>query len=194
MLDGTDLTNYNIKRYGYYGNANTPLLVQGASCEWFFTGAKIYRITGDTGAWSFMRDVATYLGGGLGDIGTAPGVGVNLNMSTTSTDANALFALLELYKKSNCNAYLDLAVKIGDNIVAQRITNGYFVDSTKLNARFEDNAPLALLALEATVRGVPDMVPEFLGCFGEFQAEYEYPDGHVYSGNTPFYSFARNFD
>ncbi len=98
--------------------------------------------------------------GAIGDIGSAPGVEVDLNLETDNSDPVMLYAVLEICRSSDHPDYRALAVRIGDNIIEQRFHNGFFMASADhINARVSALEPLALLALEAVLRGEPELAP-----------------------------------
>ena len=116
----------------------------------------------------------------LGEIGVEPGKGLAVNLQTTNSDPYVLFSLLDLYGQSKHPAYLELARRVGDNIVSARSHHGYFLpEPDLLYAKINAIEPYALLALEATIRGHPELVPTFLNGSGFFDTEYRFPDGSV---------------
>ncbi len=108
--------------------------------------------------WQTARAMARHRG--IGDIGPSPGVDVAVDLETTSSDPILLYAVLEICRSSDHPDYLALAERIGDNIIAQRFHKGFFLPSSgHVNARVGAVEPLALLALEAVLRGEPQAVP-----------------------------------
>ncbi len=158
FTDGTPLTPDKHKRDGYYGKP--PLESQPAGPILFFSYALAHRLTGDDELWNTAKAIAR--GNGLGDIGRAPGIGVNINMETDNSDPHSLFGLLEFYRTSKKEEYLEAARKIGDNIIQERFYNGFFVPSkAHINAKVDAIEPLALLTLEATIRNMNEGVPPY---------------------------------
>lgn len=165
--DGTDLSGHVIKRDGYFGKAGTVFSPTSLPMLLLWSYALAYRLSGDLELWETFRQMAA--GVGMGDIGEAPGEGVSINLSSTLADPLALFALLEICDLSDHRAYLDLAVRLGDQIIEQRFHNGLFIPS-KAHRFASLNAiePLALLSLEAKIRGKSDLVPSYNGGSGYF--------------------------
>jgi len=158
--DGTDLSGYVIKRDGYYGKAGTVFRPREASSMLLWAYVLGHRLTGDPLLWQTARSMAQ--GQGLGDWGERPGVKVNVNLQTGNADPVALFAVLELCHSNGSDAYRRLAERLGDNIVRRRFHHGFFLPSAEhLNARFDALEPLALLSLEALLRGKPEAVPRY---------------------------------
>ena len=158
--DGTDLTDYVMKRDGYYGKAGTVIRVQSAPPLLLWSYTLAHRLTGDPAIWETARAMAR--GNGLGDPGTAPGVEMQVNLDTANADPVALYAVLEMIRIVDNPAYRDLARRIGDNIVRQRFHKGFFLPSADhINANFDALDPLALLALDALLRGKPEAVPRY---------------------------------
>jgi pectate lyase len=99
---------------------------------------------------------------------------LHVNTNTSCADPLALFGLLEILRISKNDAYLELARRIGDNIVAARFHKGFFVpDAKRVNACFYALEPLALLALEAHLRGMPDVVPAYAGGRGYIHGPHD---------------------
>ncbi len=155
--DGTDLTGYEIKRDGYYGDEGRVLSGGRPSAEMIEAYLLGYRLSGDETLWETARAMSRHRG--VGDIGSSPGVDVDVDLETDNSDPIMLHAVLELCRSSDHQDYRALAERIGDNIVEQRFHNGFFLPSSEhINARVSAHEPLALLALEATLRGEPELV------------------------------------
>ena len=117
---------------------------------------------------------------GLGNLGSAPGNAVNLNLDTESADARALFVLIDLYNATSNSEYLKLGRANGNKIVKARFQRGYFtLGSTHINAQFDMIEPFALLALQAAIDGKADLVPGFIDGNAYVDGGYEFPDGSV---------------
>ena len=162
LADGTDLTGYVVKRDGYYGKAGTVFRAQRASSLLFWSFAFAHRLTGDSTLWQTARSIAR--GQGLGDLGTAPGDSVQVNLKTDNADPVALLGVLEVWRTAEAPAYRDLGRRIGDNILRRRFLKGFFLPGPEyLNAKFDSTEPLALLTLDAMLRGKPEAVPRYIG-------------------------------
>ncbi len=160
--DGTDLTGYKLRRDGYYGKKGQILEAEQPDGVLLWSYAMGHRLTGDPTLWETTRAMAR--GRGLGEIGSAPGVGVNVNLDTDQADPHVLLGLLEICRDSDNRDYRELAARLGDNIVEHRFHHGFFLpDGEHLNARVNAVEPLALLALEAMLRGEADVVPPYCG-------------------------------
>jgi pectate lyase len=158
--DGTDLTDYVIKRDGYYGKQGRVFRAQRAPAMLFWSYTLGARLTDDEELWQTARSIAK--GQGLGDLGNKPGSEINVNLESGNADPLALFGLLEVIRIQDAPAYRDLARRIGDNIVRRRFHEGFFRPTPEhVNANFNAIEPLALLALEAMLRGTPDAVPPY---------------------------------
>lgn len=170
--DGTDLTGFVFPRIGYYGPAGQVFAETKADPLLLMSYALAYRLTGDAELWTVARQMAR--GHGLGDLGVRPGEGVGVNAATDNTAPPAVFALLDLFRATGHRAYLDLARRVGDNIVARRFHHGYFLPSAEhRHARFDAEEPLALLAIEAARRGRPEDVPAYNGGRGYFHGRFD---------------------
>ena len=170
--DGTDLNGYIIKRDGYFGKEGTVFSATKVPVLLLWSYALGYRLTGDPELWATFRQMA--VGFGLGDLGEKPGVGMKINQNSSLADPLAVFALLEVCQMTDRQVYRDLAVRLGDNILNQRFHNGLFVPSK--SHRFGSiNAiePLALLSLEALMRGDLSLVPMYNGGSGYFHGPHD---------------------
>ncbi len=84
----------------------------------------------------------------------------NLNLTTRNAEPEALLSFLELYQALEESAYLEMAKRIAENILAQKFHNGFFVQSDEhAHVRFDDSEPFALLSLVAVLRGKPEAMP-----------------------------------
>jgi pectate lyase len=176
LADGTDLTGHVLPRDGYYGSKGTRLEPRRPP----FPGtllvsyARAYRLSGDAEVREMLRHLLK--GHDLGDIGPADGSADAIDLNTRRADAEALIAILELHRAEPKPQYLQLARRIGDNILDQRFHNGFFVPSDRhVYSRFDAVEPLALLKLEATIRGTPEVVPTYVAGSGYIQGTY---NGH----------------
>ncbi|MEC5386866.1 hypothetical protein VVD49_14120 [Uliginosibacterium sp. H3] len=185
LTDGTDLSNFVLKRNGYYEKAGYELKPYPATSAYLLSYARAYLTTGATELWGMARGIAR--ANGLGDIGDAPGRNHQVNLETSQDDPFALFAVLDLYVKTQTPDYLQLARAIGNNIYRKRFIQeidgrsvGYFMASTELvYVNFDTHEPYALLALQAAIDGKPQAVPAFLNGAGYTEGDYRLPDGTV---------------
>lgn len=160
--DGTDLTDYAFSRTGYFGPEGRVLKPSKADELYLFSYSRAYRLSQDLDIWQTVRSIMKGLN--LGDPGEIPGKSVSLNVDTDNSNPYALFALLELNRSVKDKAFFDLAVKIGDNIIKRSFHKGFFVrDENSNKAVFDAIEPLALLSLEAELRGKSNLVPIYSG-------------------------------
>lgn len=178
FTDGTDLSNYVLRRNGYYGEKGDVLLQYSAKNMFLISYSRAFIVTKDKTLWEVARSIAQ--NNGLGDIGTEPGKNLKLNMNTSTNDAFSIFALLDVYQETKNSEYLQLARIIGNNLVKDKFNNGYFtLGSNYVNANFDAIEPYALLALDAAIRGIPEKVPAFINGSGFVQGEYKFPNGTI---------------
>ena len=170
--DGTDLTDHVIKRTGYFGREGTVIRASRAGTMLMWSYALAHRLTGDEALWETARSIGR--GNGLGDLGTAPGQDVDIDLETDNSDPVALFGLLEILRAADEPQYREVTVRIGDNIVTRRFHKGFFLPGADhVNANFNAVEPLALLALEAVLRGEPELVPRWNGGRGFIHAPHD---------------------
>lgn len=176
FTDGTDLTGYVLKRNGYYGKAGRELKSYHANCSFLLSYSRAFLDTKDPYLWSISRSIAK--GNDLGELGTEPGKEPLVNLDTKSSDSIALFAILYLYKATECKEYLALARVIGNNILERSYNNGYFtLASGYVNAKFDTLEPFALLSLQAAIDNKLDKIPNFINGSGFIAGGYVFPDG-----------------
>ncbi len=170
FTDGTKLTPDAVKRSGYYRAEGFQ--ARPASTMLFLSYALGYRLTGDALLWQTARSIGK--AHGLGDLGATPGQAVKIDPQTACSDPLAMLGLLEVLRISDDDAYLALARRIGDNIVASRFHSGFFLPSDRhANACFDALEPLALLSLEAHLRGEAGTVPAYPGGRGYIHGPFD---------------------
>ncbi len=178
LTDGTDLSGFVLKRNGYYGRKDTTLQAYQATPDFMISYARGFMLTGDANLWTLARGSAK--AAGLGEIGATPGHDVHVNLATTNNDPFALFSLLDIYRETHADAYLQLARAIGNNIVSTRFHHGYFTRyPDQIWANIDVIEPYALLALDAAIKGAPDKVPYFINGSGFIDGVYLFPDGQA---------------
>lgn len=161
LYDGTDLST-RVRKGG--GPDDLVFPPWQAHSGYMISYALCYRQSRDDEIWGTLRDICR--GNDLGDIGAPGGKTPNLNPATGQFDPRSIFALVEIFRATDNRAYLDLARSIGNNILKQRFDaeKGLFVASelhkiANLNVR----EPLALITLEAALRGKLDRIPTYDG-------------------------------
>jgi pectate lyase len=167
--DGTDITGYVLKKTGFYGKEGDTLKPVKASGLYHFTYERAIRYSWYTRRYlPFFIDKDTcvvrsmQINLELGDIGTHNRR--DINWKTNNSDPYVIFSLLEAHKYRKDKETLMLAEKVADNLKARSFHNGYFLkDTYSVIAEFDAIEPLAILALEAFLRGQPDAVPLFSG-------------------------------
>ena len=176
--DGTDLTGYAFPRTGYYGPEGHVLEPSKADEIFLFTYQRAVRFSMHTKCWQYFLDRDTSIvrsiwrGLGLGDPGTQHSR--DLNWKTDNSSPYVIFALLERYKVTGDKATLRLAEKVADNLLKRSFHKGFFVrDEKSTIAEFDAIEPLALLALEAALKGEPEKVPVFSGGMNNMELKTE---------------------
>lgn len=158
LTDGTIVRPEDVSPGGYY--APSSFAPRRPSSLLLVSYALACRLSGDEALWQTVRAMAGHEG--LGDLGSACGTDVHVNLQTNHADPHLLFAILEIHRMSQHPDYLTLARRIGDNIVAQRFIQGFFLPGPDyVNARLNATEPLALLGLAAALRRQEQLVPAF---------------------------------
>lgn len=175
FADGRDLTGQVLPRYGYYGQAGTPLTRRPLPNHVFLAYVVNWSVSRRSTLWPTVCQMAANVG--LGDwSGEKPMV----NLETTQDDALMLFAALEMFRTTGQDAYLALAEQLGANIHQRSFHDGLFLKSADHRyCRFDDVEPLALLSLVAARFGRLDEVPEYRSQGGYIHGELCLPDGQM---------------
>jgi pectate lyase len=190
LTDGTDLSGFAIKRYGYYGGKGRALDPYPAGPEFMLSYARAFLLTGDATLWKMARSSARAFG--LGDIGETPGKSVQVNLASDNASAYALFSVLDLYQRTHAGEYLQLGRVIGNNIVKHYFHHGYFTPyEDTIFANINAIEPYALLALDAAIKGKPEKVPYFINGFGYYEGFYRFGPGQAREVNEGFLFRAR---
>ncbi|MFB3827951.1 MAG: pectate lyase [Bryobacteraceae bacterium] len=175
LTDGASMEGFVVKKDGYFGPKGRVLRAGKARPSHFWAYAEAWRQSSDALMWDMARRIAQ--ANGYGDIDG------KLEVHTTVSDAGALFGFLALYRKTQKRGFLEMAARIGDNILAAHFVKGFFVRSANhVNAKFDAVEPLALLHLEAARQGRPNAVPVFHGTGAFFAAAYA-NKGHQYDSS-----------
>lgn len=190
LTDGTKLTPDVVKRPGTL----TPdtFHKRGAGIVHVWVYALAAHVSGDPLLRQTARRIGEALGlSDIGDVADLAGHPPRLNMLTACSQPEAVFALLDLHRLTRNRAYLDLALRIGDNLVAAQFHGGFFVPTPRhLYTKFDTITPLALLYLDATLRGEADRLPFYAGGNSFFHCDYEgrgrtYDGEEIYSQQRP---------
>ena len=112
LANGTDLSDYALKRDGYYGKKGTVLKAYPAGNEFLLSYARAWTLEPDDAIWKVARGIAK--GQGLGDIGEPGGANRRLNSQTENHQPYAIFALIDLWQATGQRDYLTLADRIGE--------------------------------------------------------------------------------
>lgn len=178
FTDGTVLDDYKADHTAYFtvaGRTDWPLTIS-SDMTWLLIEG--YERTGNEKIWECLRSICMSLS--LGDIGTAPGINMNLEKYTQCDDSNVLITLSKLYEITDSKEYYNLAKRITNNIISKRYINGFFYKTSNgAYARISDPAPFCILYFLATARGQSKMIPEYLGESFDFQTAYIEEDGKI---------------
>jgi pectate lyase len=171
LTDGTSLEGYVLKKDGPYGTKGTVFKARHPDALEFWAYALAYRITSDEVMWDTARSIAR--GNSLGEIGKSPAEEPQLQIGTDCSDPHAALGFLELFRRTGDRSFLEMALRIGDNILVDRFNRGFFVPSKKhIYTRFDAMEPLVLLHLHAALRGRSTSVPQAVPSESWFSAVY----------------------
>lgn len=146
-----------------------------------------------TELWQVVRDFGIQYG--LGDFGDNMDAVPQVNLETNIDDPVWLFAVLDLYKYTEKEEYLNLARKIGDNLVANHFNNGYFTRGKDYNwCWFNSTEAHALLKLHSYIVGSPDAVADYIGSRAYTEGGIYYPNGEKtdYGREFQYYDMRRD--
>jgi len=183
FIDGTVTYGYVTPEVGYFGPSNMRLDYVDMPTTYLLPILRTILLTEEDEdkekLWSYFRDIVYTFG--IGDIGSLGGATPNLNIDNAIDDPFALMAMVELYDATKNPQYLEAARTIGNNIVREKFHRGFFVQSEiMLYSRLDMPDTLALLTLDAVIRGIPlsDM-PYYLADTGYIHGYLLSDDGVV---------------
>lgn len=181
--NGVDMTGFIVERPGYYYNQSINYVMREESVtdSMFLAYLTVFTKTAHRtdkeeerrAIWETLRNMAKKKG--LGDWGDYGSVNPSVNLSTTnSTPMNCIIASY-LYETTGNGAYLDLARRIGENIIDTYYHNRIFKDSTSYkNIRWcgkNDAMPYSLYLLEHAIRGTLSSVTYYCPNGAQFTAD-----------------------
>ncbi len=171
LTDGTVLDDYINDTRGYYlgaGRSQKPITIT-SDMSWVVLDG--YERTNDQKVWEVLRSICMSFS--LGDIGTAPGENIDVDIYTDCNDANMLLTLSRLYEITGAKEYYNLAKRIAVSILKERYINGFFYKSeNSAYARLADPTPYCVLYFLAASEGVSKMIPHYQGESFDFQTNY----------------------
>lgn len=178
--DGTDLTDFILKRNGYYGKTGTKLSLYKPSGKHLLSYVRAFLACHREELWTMVSYISEILG--IGNVGSSIGDNIIVNLESKVCEPIILFAVIDLYNASKCKEYLELARVIGNNILKQYYHNGYFTKGPQyICSKFDDIAPFSLLALQAAIDGKSDEIPVYIGSSGFIAGDYQLPNGEMVS-------------
>ncbi|MBC8467887.1 MAG: ankyrin repeat domain-containing protein [Planctomycetes bacterium] len=176
LTDGTSLEGYVYTKGGYFGPKGTVVEPIPAGPLTFWAYTLTYRVTGEEFLWEMTRSIAR--GNNLGDIGRTPMDEPKLEIGTDCSSPHTLLGFLELHRKSKKKAFLEMASRIGDNILANRCHKGFFVPSKEhLYTKFDYVEPLVLLHLDRAVNARSSLPPQVWPSRSFFACPYDAHEG-----------------
>lgn len=182
LIDGTPLRPEDAKRPGSITPESLEDHGAGTMALWAYVQGGLN--SDEPVIWETARHIAR--ANQVGELGITPGQGPKLNLATESADTNILFAMLDLYTATKQRAYLNMADRIGTNIVAKRFHHGFFLpDASHLMAKFDEAEPFALLHLHAALSGKDLKLAPYYASQSYFHNDYE-GKGRTYDGNEVF--------
>ena len=135
-----------------FGPKGTKLVAIPARPSDLWAYAIAYRLTDDAFMWEIARSIAA--GNKYGDIGAGPAEKPRLSSDSTLPDPYGLLGFLELHRKTGNQAFLTMAKRIADTILADRFHKGFFVSSAQhVFCKFDAIDPLVLLHLYVVASG-----------------------------------------
>ncbi|MHA1938945.1 MAG: ankyrin repeat domain-containing protein, partial [Candidatus Thorarchaeota archaeon] len=173
LTDGTNIDGYVVKEDGLLGPKGGTLHPAPVWPSDLWAYAMGYRATKDAFIWEMARNISK--GNRFGDIGAAPNDECKLNYNTNCANPYALLAFLELYTATGKDEFLQIAARIGDNIVNNRFHNGFFVASNEHTyAKFDGIDSLTLLRLHSALAGSTLELPEAWPSLPYFTCPYRW--------------------
>ena len=180
--DGTSLEGYVVRKGTSSWPRGTTFRTWQASFTDFWAYALAYKITGDEFMWDMARSIAQ--GIDFGDIGVDSKERARLNIITDCPNSQAVLGFLSLYDKTGDSQFLDMAKRIGDNILTQRFYKGLFVPSSRhVYAKLDAIESLVLLHLYAAFSpdnpSPPVLWPSRITFFAPYRGKDEMSDSDL---------------
>ncbi|MHC4631174.1 MAG: ankyrin repeat domain-containing protein [Planctomycetota bacterium] len=150
-LDGTSLEGYVCKEDGPLGFKGTILEPVTAGSTDFWAYALAYCQTDSEFMWEMARNIA--LGNNYGDLGVSATEESRLNLQTDRTDPYVIIVFLELYRKTNKQVFLEMARRMGNNVLTHRFHEGFFTPEGHTFTKLDSIDSLTLLHLHVTLTG-----------------------------------------
>ena len=151
-FDGENLEGYLCKEDGPLGFKGTRLEPVPLGSTEFWAYALAYCLTADEFMWEMARNIA--IGNKYGDLGITSDDEPKLDLQTDIADPYLMWVFLELYHKLGKRAYIEMARRIGDNILVHRFHGGFVAPSSQHTfTKFDCVDPLVLLNLYVAVIG-----------------------------------------
>lgn len=124
LTDGYNIEGFVIRREGYFGPKGRIEAAKPATTDFFWMYANGYRISKDSFLWQMTRDIA--IGNNLGDIGEPDGKNLNLNPGINNAEYQTLYGFLELHRVTGRDDYLQVAIRVGENLLQANFRDGFF--------------------------------------------------------------------
>lgn len=162
IIDGTDLTGYQLPEDGYFGPKGKTMETVEGDANFLPVYALAFRLQGSKELWDTLRSLSK--GNSLGDIGKDPGDKPQLDYSCTTPSPRIIFAFVEIYKATLNREYLNYAEHICKNILQKRYNSksGLFtIDKNHLACHLDCYEPLALLTVAAAKKGKLHLIPSW---------------------------------
>ncbi|TCK98467.1 pectate lyase [Natranaerovirga hydrolytica] len=184
FADGTDLTDYKIKRKGYYGEKGYVIKSYWTGLDFLYSLVKGYSVSKDDDLWQYIQSIMQH--NQLAKVGNHIDDEVILFDDIESTDVNGLFSAIELYKATKNKAYIQMAETMAQNIMNEKFKDGFFVEKDTINASFDAVEPLAILSLESIKANMNVDMPQYLNSEARLHGKYVFDNGlekNIYSND-----------
>lgn len=153
--DGTITYGYIYPEIGYYGPAGTQIGLVPLPTTYLLPILRTILQTKEESdqlkLWMYLRKLCINFN--MGDLGPLGGKEPSLNLDAAVDDPYALMMMIELYQKTLHRQYLDMARRIGNNIITEKFHRGFLVEKEiSLYARLDSPELLALITLDAVIK------------------------------------------
>jgi pectate disaccharide-lyase len=168
--DGTDLSGYTLVRDGYYGPKGLVLNRKPTDPAYLLPLVRASLLCSDPDLAHIT--VSMFSAFRLGELDPQTFQPLTLATSSDLCSPYLLFALLDLHQFTQNMSFLALADVIADNLVAKHFHRGFFIETDKHQfARLDNPIPYALLALEASYKGMYEQLPVSISTGGYLHGE-----------------------
>ena len=172
LIDGTNMTDAKTPMHSYYQVAGRTAWALSGTPDMARLLLMAYERSQSEDIWKCLQSLC--MSYGVGDIGTAPGKNVELEIYTESDQHYAMMVLARLYEMTKYEEYYTVAKRMARNLINNRYRNGFFyAEANYKNARLAAPEGYALLYFVAAAEGRSKSLPQYMGESSDFTLSWK---------------------